>query len=88
MPEDFQLGEAEYIQRIGETEYERIYFEHITRRLSRERNKLEDEPRTDPENIKNDWRYKSGFVAALKWVLQRPVEARKYLQYLEENLRR
>lgn len=84
MSHDFELGEAELVAKIGETEYERVFFDVIERKKDRIRQEYEENPKVDNENPKNDWRWKGGMIDALKWVLQRPEEARKYLIYLEK----
>ena len=54
-------------------------------RLDEERDTIERAPILEDGDIRKDLRYRLGFVAALKWVLDLPVESRKLIQSMESR---
>jgi hypothetical protein len=70
--------------RIGDTGG-RYLLDIVKRRVDREREAIETNPRFDRENPANDLVYRLGMIAGLKWVLGVPGECSEFLKKVEHK---
>ena len=77
----FQEGEAELIAQADRLEHFMAFKAMVERTRDEVRADLEDHPRVDNENVSRDWRYKNGYLSAIKYLLKLPQDARDSLQY-------
>ena len=54
-------------------------------RRDKEREQNENYPRRDDSDLRNDFVYKSGYIAALNWILDLPDKARNHINNLPEG---
>lgn len=75
--------EAILISQIQGLEHGAALLQKAERRLIKERELIEEQPKINCEDIKQDIKYKLGIIDALKWVIALPQEARDILTRLE-----
>lgn len=64
------------IAALPESEFGRIFFAKIRKRLAEADEEYFMTLKICDEDCKQDFRFKAGFIAGLKWVLQEPERAR------------
>ena len=80
--------EAEILAQLLKIDHANILFRVIDRKLKEERELLETIPKLDQVDVREDVRFKLGFINGLKWVLGRPAEAQDLLMNMNDRKQR
>jgi hypothetical protein len=79
MPESLQLNEDHLIMTMPDSEYGRAFLSRVKSWLSERDEDYFLTLRISNEDIRMDFRYKAGFIAALKQVLNEPTRIREQI---------